>query len=75
MAMLYAEGVKKRLLIGARTKVGVERNADRVDLGRWGMMQARGAESNLNGVRPCFLAVNRKLLWCSESRYKRLGHH
>jgi hypothetical protein len=50
MVILYAEGVKKRLLIGARTKVGVERNADRaVDLGRWGMMQARGAESNLNG--------------------------
>jgi hypothetical protein len=50
MAMLYAEGVKKRLLIGARTKVVVDRKADRaVDLGRWGMMQARGAQSNLNG--------------------------
>jgi hypothetical protein len=48
MAILYAEGVKKRLLIGARTKVGVERNAERaVDLGRWGMVQARGGASNV----------------------------
>jgi hypothetical protein len=62
MAMLYAEGVKKRLLIVERTKVGVERNAERaVGLGRWGMMGAGAgcSEANLNGGQPCFL-VNRR---------------
>jgi len=39
MAMLYAEGVKKRLLIGARSW-GAARKAERAEaLGRWGMMQ------------------------------------
>jgi hypothetical protein len=38
MAMLYAEGVKKRLLTGARTEEAA-RKADKVDEARWGMMQ------------------------------------
>jgi hypothetical protein len=42
MAMLYAEGVKNRLLIGARTEDALERNAETDEVRRWGSILADG---------------------------------
>jgi hypothetical protein len=39
MAMLYAEGVKKRLVTEVRVEEGTARNADRAVRG-WGMVMA-----------------------------------
>lgn len=43
MTMLYADGVKKRLLMGARVVEALERKADKAAKGRrWGMLKGGG---------------------------------
>jgi hypothetical protein len=68
MVMLYAEGVKKRLLTGARREEGLERKAERAEARRWGMAMMAGWAGCAKGCQTMTKyprrSVNRKEQLC-----------